>query len=291
MGDPFRTFELRISLAQKKRVPILLDHLEGLSISRDEIVLTEYKTKTNISYFDKNRSKILRISKRVLACPGSFKIKILTLNREDWMDKWQLSYRPFSVGKTFRIIPAWIKERERTSRHLLRIDPGAAFGSGLHETTRLSLLLMESLRESFKDQLDLGTGTGILSVAGFKMGAQAITAMDLDPLSTDAAKKNLKMNGCHFAKIQTLDLSRWKSKKRFDLVSANLHSSALIEFKKKILTLVRPSKYLIVSGILKRDKTSFLKSFHDARFRKLKALDGRSWTAILYQKHSFLTKK
>lgn len=291
MGDSFRTFELRISLTQKKRVPVLLDHLEGLGISREALALTEYKTKTNISYFEKNRAKILQLSKRVLACPGSFKIRILTLNREDWMDKWKNTYQPFSVGKTFRIIPSWIKVGKKSSRHELRIDPGAAFGSGLHETTRLSLLLMESIRESFKDQLDLGTGTGILSVAGFRMGAQAITAIDLDPLSTDAAKKNLKMNGCPFAKIQTLDLSRWKSHKAHDLVTANLHSTALIQFKRKILSAVRPRKHLIVSGILKRDKSSFLKSFQDARFTKLGSLDGRSWTAILYQKRSFLPKK
>ena len=207
------------------------------------------------------------------------------LGRHDWFDKWKRDYHIRSIGAKFMIVPIWEKKKFKDSRRIpIFLEPGSAFGSGYHETTRLMVRLMELWKGPRKSFLDIGTGTGILSVVASKLGAEKVAAFDYDRPSVVAACKNFRMNGCVQGEFFGANLKTLKRKERFDIVGANLISKMLLECKCKILPRVRPGGVLLVSGISKENFPDFQKNFIAPELKCLKTLRGRKWVAVLYRK-------
>lgn len=287
---PYSVFEAAFHLPLKKsgEKNQILSILENSGISPQEIVESSYKSKLKISCYFQKRSKAAVIKqhyKKTVLRGISLKIKLL--KREDWLDKWQNQYRPFNLGKGLRIIPAWKKDPVQFSSKRIRIllDPGAAFGSGTHETTKLMIQMMEEIkkRSDFKNFLDAGTGTGILSISAEKMGAKKINAFDSDSTSVQDANDNLKLNGCK-TRATHLSLENLRSKPIWDIVAGNLISQCLVDHQKILAYSVKPSGYLLVSGILNRNLPGFLKEFKPSGIRRIKFFRGRSWAGIIYRK-------
>ena len=205
------------------------------------------------------------------------------LEEEDWLHKWKEDYHTHPVASRFMIVPSWEKEQwVPQRRHPIILDPGSAFGSGMHESTKLALRLMEGLAGTFGDCLDAGAGTGVLAVAAHRLGAKHILGVESDPEAAKIASKNLKLNGCLRGKILCRDIRKLKSGRAFDLICANLWPKLLIAKNKKWPQLLHPKGHLIVSGILRKDAEEFLKSFRDKKLRLMKKLMGKRWTAVLY---------
>lgn len=217
--------------------------------------------------------------------PG-LKIQIKNLGPESWLDKWKRDYHIQPLSRRFLLVPVWEKKKLRRlqKRTPVLLDPGSAFGSGTHETTRLTVGWMEDLRGRFRDFLDLGTGTGILSVVAFHLGAWSGEGMDHDGASVRIARANVKRNGYSNSRIRTLDLRRFQSRKQFDLVAANLFSSLLRTQRKKIVARVRRGGHLIVSGILKKDRRVFMKTFGGPDLKTVGVRQARRWIAVCYRR-------
>ncbi len=281
----FQVFELTATTKTKRKSCQILDFFRDLGICDSELVFSEFKTQFRVAYYSKSKLLIQRLEKQVKKnFKKAVQIQLRQMERGDWLDKWKESYKPFRVGKRFWIVPAWENPPQKSTRHLIHLDPGAAFGSGRHETTSLTLLMLEKINAKLGNCLDVGTGTGVLAIALHRLGAENVTAFDPDPLSMDAARKNFELNHC--TKIQTAlqSIENFRTKKPFDLILANLHSKALIANQKKLASLLRKQEgILIVSGILKRHHRDFLSEFQPPKLALKKVLLGRSWVSISYQ--------
>lgn len=192
---------------------------------------------------------------RIYSLPSS-SVRDMTLREvadRDWLAEWKNSWQPVEIGERFIIAPPW-SEVGTDDRIVIRIDPGMAFGTGTHETTRLCLALMEKYFEggSF---LDVGTGTGILAIAAAKMFPNAhIEACDIDADAIAIARDNAKLNGMdHIAfRVGTLDESTASA----DCVYANLTADAISQLLPSLLGAT--CGRLILSGILESQLTSVL---------------------------------
>jgi ribosomal protein L11 methyltransferase len=197
----------------------------------------------------------------------------------DWNASWKKTFKPLDVGERFTILPPW--EKPRPGRTNLVIEPGMAFGTGHHETTRSCLLLMEKYSAQVSRQrfLDLGTGTGLLALAAVHLGFQEVVGADFDPLAISAARKNAGLNG-----VKTLTLIEGgieEAGSDYDMIAANLISGTLVELAGGIAERMRSGAVAILSGILKGQEGEVTEAFENAgcRFRE-KLVDGK-WVSLV----------
>lgn len=167
----------------------------------------------------------------------------------DWNESWKKGFTSIVVGERFSILPPW--ERPSGNRIPLIIDPGMAFGTGHHETTRSCLVMMERYIDAVKKGrfLDLGTGTGLLAMAALALGFRLVVAIDTDPLAIEASLRNIALNRAE--RIELLEGSIDQCKGEFDMIAANLISVTLVQLAGDIVSRLVPAGIVIMSGILK----------------------------------------
>ena len=180
-------------------------------------------------------------------------LEILPLDNEtDWRNAWKEHFSILKITKTLVIKPSWIDYVPKGPELVIEIDPGFAFGTGYHPTTHSCLALLEKHIETGFNVFDLGTGSGILSIAASKLGASSITGMDIDPLCIKAANQNAKM--CKVSDNTEFFSGTLPSDKivpnSYDCVVANISSRIGISKASDILNIIKPSGILILSGII-----------------------------------------
>lgn len=257
-------------------------------IPERSLVCSDYKGVFRICCYPRSGKKVREVRTKYAALKDRpFTLKVKRLGRHDWFDKWKRDYHIKPLGAKFMIVPVWEKQKLKPGRRVpVFLEPGSAFGSGYHETTRLMIRLLESLKGKIGNFLDIGCGTGILSVAAAKLGAGKITGYDNDKPSALVAARNFKTNQCEGGTFFCAQLKRSKVFGTFDTVGANLLSKTLLEYRAKIVARVRPGGYLLVSGIARQNFPSFKRGFLGAPLKCLKILRGHRWVAVLYQKKS-----
>ena len=176
-------------------------------------------------------------------------IEIKTSRAEDWAENWKQYYKPLKIGKSLIIKPEWETLTETNGRKILTIEPGAAFGTGQHETTKMCLELLESIDIKGKTVLDLGCGSGILSVAAKLLGAEDVTAVDIDPVAVSAAVYNAKLNGFTLNAIAG-DLFGALTPKKYDIVMANIVADAILSICGGLMNHLNAGGVFICSGII-----------------------------------------
>jgi ribosomal protein L11 methyltransferase len=208
-----------------------------------------------------------------------------TIEDEDWMAAWKKHYRPILIGKKLLILPAWI-EREDSGRVAVKIDPSMAFGTGTHPTTQLCLEMVEEFTRPGLDVIDVGCGSGILSVAALKLGAGHALGVDIDNAAVISSKENAAANGVlerlEVGVGSVTELQEGKfSQRQAPLVLANILAPVIIRlFEAGLADLVEPGGILILSGILDNQAPDVLAA---AQARGLKHLHTRQqgdWVAI-----------
>lgn len=213
-------------------------------------------------------------------------VHLKILRPKDWERRWREDFRPFRLTKKFDVVPHWRQKSYRRTRRIpIIIDTVTAFGTGQHETTKFMVEMIERCEGRFETFLDVGTGTGILSIAAFHCGAGKVSAIDIDPDVPAVARKNLKVNGYDFYDLRTAALRELKTKKQYDFVAANLVTVKLLEGARHLLARVRPGKFLAVSGISMDNLKTLQKAYRNLPLRCLKVRRGRQWAAVLYQKN------
>ncbi len=195
--------------------------------------------------------------------PGSIiRLERTEVAGRDWLAEWRRSYRSFSIGRSFLIIPSWekIPPKKRKGRVVIRLDPGMAFGSGMHESTRLCLLALEENYLPSKRVLDIGTGSGILAIAAAKLlvrsgwsrrvSGKTIHAFDNDPQALAVAVDNLRRNRVdHLVHLSPADLQSFRGC-GYDLVLANLTAGTIIANAERLARTPARGGTLVLSGIL-----------------------------------------
>jgi ribosomal protein L11 methyltransferase len=175
---------------------------------------------------------------------------------EDWMAAWKKHYHPIRIGKRILILPAWLKE-PAGSAVIVRIDPSMAFGTGTHPTTQLCMEMMDSIPMEGKDVIDIGCGSGILSITALKLGAKQALAIDIDPLSIKATIENAQLNSLEdkievgLGSVSEVVKGSF-SIKRAPVILVNILAPVIIRlFEDGLGELTEPGGYLILSGIIR----------------------------------------
>ena len=173
------------------------------------------------------------------------------INEDDWAESWKQYYKPVPLGRV-TIVPAWEKYEAREDEIVVRMDPGMAFGTGTHETTRLVIRLMQDELRGGERVLDVGTGSGILSICASKMGAKWCNAYDIDPVAVKVARDNVESDGCTNITVGVSDLLRGVdlSGGKYDFCVANIVADIIIRMLPDIKDYLLPGSPLILSGII-----------------------------------------
>ncbi|MDE2028105.1 MAG: 50S ribosomal protein L11 methyltransferase, partial [Candidatus Omnitrophica bacterium] len=182
------------------------------------------------------------------------------------------------------VVPVWYRDKykPRRGRDVILMDTLLSFGTGLHETTQLLAQFIEDSQGSFKSFFDIGTGTGILALVALKNGAQEAVGIDIGALSVAAARDNMKANNLFF-QVRQADIGKYRPKKVYDFVAANLVTEDLIKHGPKIVGFVKKGGLLGVSGISLDNLARLRKAFASLPLKCLKVSKGKQWAALLYQ--------
>jgi ribosomal protein L11 methyltransferase len=171
---------------------------------------------------------------------------------DEWRDGWRAYWKPMRVAERLVIVPSWETYAPQPNDIVLHLDPGQAFGTGTHESTQLMLAEIERRVESGARLLDVGCGSGILSIAALRLGAVHAIALDTDPLAVDATRENAERNGVA-SQVQASTASVETLSEQFPLVLANIEARVLVPLAAAIAARVAPSGLLLLSGLLASD--------------------------------------
>lgn len=203
---------------------------------------------------------------------------------EDWLLAWKKDLHGFGLGRDFFVLPSWEAELS-TPRTVVHLDPQRAFGTGTHDTTRLSVELIEDFARAEAAVIDVGAGTGILSIVAASLGCRPVTAIEMDPDAAACLRANIVRNQLtHVVRIQQCSVSD-ANLDPTDLVVANLSIGILAEYWTHISKCVRVGGLLIASGILLEQAEPFLKALPTGQ-RLLQHRTAGDWAALLIQKTS-----
>lgn len=205
---------------------------------------------------------------------------------ENWQNDWKRFIKPRRVGKLFWVTPPWLTAPKFRRRQAITIEPGLAFGTGTHATTRGCMEFLEQAADLLRGRgftaLDVGTGAGILAIALVKLGAKSVWAIDNDPVALQVARENLTNNSAA-DKVHLSDTPLNRIKKRFTLIVANLTAETIFDLTAALERRVSAHGFLILSGILQRKADALLRRFR-ANFRVIRQKRGREWATLLLQR-------
>ena len=213
---------------------------------------------------------------------------ISPVRTEEWSSSWKVHFKPLRVGRRLLIVPTWEEVAPLPEDLVLRIDPGMAFGTGGHETTRLCLEFLENIMCDRPTAvppslLDLGTGSGILAMAAALLGAGRIVALDIDPDAVLVADENLKLNGLdQLVRTGTEPLEALTEK--FDVILANILAEELVRLAPALVERLNPGGALILSGILTCKEPLVQCGFTLPSLRYVQTSRDGEWSALLYHR-------
>lgn len=270
----------------------------------DEELLQAKACETNIKFYvtadgagRETISEVERSLKELAALDddglfGSLRLEFSSVDEEDWANNWKQYFKPLTVGEKILILPEWETLSEKTDRTVFVINPGMSFGTGSHHTTRLCLERLEKYIKPGMNVLDLGCGSGILSLVALLLGAESATAVDIDPNAAKIAGENAKRNGIGedryriFAgNVLTDDALVAKlADRRYDLVLANIVADVIIALTPKIPEFLKDDGVYITSGIITDRGDEVLASYKAQGMTLLNKSQSGDWLALDYKK-------
>ncbi|MGH7926936.1 MAG: 50S ribosomal protein L11 methyltransferase [Candidatus Binatia bacterium] len=205
----------------------------------------------------------------------------------NWNSAWQKFFTPQRIGRTFLVCPPWLAPPPLKGRHLITIEPSLAFGTGTHSTTRCCMEFIErvaaSLTRARFDALDVGTGSGILSIALVKSGAKKVWAIDNDPVALQVARVNLLANDAA-RNVRLSAAGPDQIRRSFPLVVANLTAETILGIADGLAKRVAPGGFLILSGILRGKVAGVMRYFAGGSFKLLRRKGEKEWVTLLLQR-------
>lgn len=209
-----------------------------------------------------------------------YEISVIGVNEEDWANNWKKYYHTQRIGKRIVVTPSWEEFTPSRDDVQMRLDPGMAFGTGTHDTTRLCLELLEETVTPETHILDVGTGSGILSVGGVLLGAKSALGVDIDPVAVKVANENAEINNVSDkTEFVCGDLTD-KVHGKFEVVTANIVADVIIRLLSTVKDYLLKGGVLIVSGIIDTRANEVEDACHEAGFVTEKRLEHGGWVAI-----------
>lgn len=204
---------------------------------------------------------------------------------EEWAEAWKRHFFVQHVGEHIIIVPSWRRHRSYPGEVVLRLDPGMAFGTGLHPTTRLCLSALERCLQPRTRVLDLGTGSGILSLAAAGLGARAVCALDTDPVAVRVAVENVQRNRVkRIVKVQLGSLPLEPAPAPFDLAVANISLRVILALLGELCAVLKPGGVAILSGVLAEARDTLLAALAEYEFELLESSQEGDWIALVVRR-------
>lgn len=224
---------------------------------------------------DEREAKIMAYIKEL---GGEFSKEII--DDSDWKNNWKKFFKILKPNKTIVIVPTWEEYEKKDGEEIIKLEPGMAFGTGSHETTSLCIKKLEEYMKPGRKVLDIGTGSGILSIAASKLGASEVLGVDIDPMSVYIANENKKLNEVTNAEFIVGDLLS-KVKDKYAIVVSNILAEVIVTMTGDLHKFMNKDGIFISSGILKVKSAMVIDSLEANGFDILNVEDLNEWTSIV----------
>lgn len=219
---------------------------------------------------------------------GTLETTVREVDEEDWANNWKAFFKPIEVGKKLIVCPAWESVDNASDKAVLRIDPGMAFGTGNHHTTRMCLTLLEEHIKGGETIADIGCGSGILSAAGMLLGASESVALDIDPVAARIAAETAEANGIDIMKytVYTGDILTDEeirgavTRRKYDIVLANIVANVIIALAPLVPKLMHEKSVFIASGIIDDRLDEVIAELEANGLKVGRVLSGEDWRAL-----------
>lgn len=214
-----------------------------------------------------------------------YNVDFYSLEDEDYQDSWKKYVFTEKISDRFVVKPTWREYEAEDGELLIEIDPGRAFGTGTHPTTYLCVQMMEKYIKEGQSIIDVGTGSGILMVAGDKLGASEIWGVDIDESAVEVARENLNLNKVSENKTKLLvgNLLNVVEDKKFDVVIANILADVIILLLKDISKVVNKNGLIILSGIIEDKKNEIIKISKENNLNLIDEKIEKEWVSLCLQ--------
>ena len=276
LGHPFVTVRVRaeqLELAQLRLWELGADGLE----ERDETTLLRESAPGQVvviaAFSDETAAQYALKELR-----EEYAAEIIYVASEDWATEWRRGFSAQRIGKRLLLHPSWEPAQSEPGDVVLTIDPENAFGSGDHETTRLVLQMLEQRVAGGERVLDVGCGSGVLSIAAVRLGAAAAVAVDIDEDALVVARRNAEINGVA-SRIETSARPLQDIDGAYDIVLANIETRVLIHMPNQLQARIAPGGILVLSGILRGERDELLAAYAPMRLEE--CLEDGEWCACL----------
>ena len=216
---------------------------------------------------------------------GPLSVQVKEVGEEDWANAWKQYYFPVRVTRFLTVVPSWVDyEKEQDDELLIELDPGLAFGTGTHPTTQLSLTALEQTIRGNECVLDVGTGSGVLSIASKLLGASKVTAFDIDEMATRVAKENIALNPT-IGEIEVYENNLLVGvNQKSDLIVANILAEILLQMPEDAYRNLNDDGSLILSGIIESKANEVKEAYEKAGFTLVERMTMREWNCFIMKK-------
>lgn len=207
-----------------------------------------------------------------------FDASLSFIPHEDWAVEWRRGFGPQRIGERLWLQPSWQQAASQPGDVVLTIDPENAFGSGDHETTRLVLTILERRLQGGESVLDVGCGSGVLSIAAVRLGAASAVAIDIEEDAVAVTRRNAELNGV-VSEVRVSSQPLAAVSGTFDVVLANIETRVLVDMHEALAAKMAPGGFLVLSGILRHERDDLLAVYHSMELRE--SLEEGEWCACV----------
>lgn len=213
---------------------------------------------------------------------GENTVSVSEVYEEDWATAWKKYYHPVKVSERFTIVPTWEEYTPvQTDELIIELDPGMAFGTGTHPTTVLCIQALERTVKQGDKVIDVGTGSGVLSIAAAMLGAESVQALDLDEVAVESARQNIELNKVEQNVTVTQNNLLNGINISAEIVVANILAEVILMFTDDAAKTVKKDGYFIASGIIKQKKDEVKDAIEKAGFETVETLQMEDWVAFI----------
>ena len=254
----------------------------------DEALIAKDRSKAILHIYispeDNPREAIAYLRERFLSEGIGYRLDEATVAESDWADNWKQYFHPIEIGERLAICPSWEKYDNVGGRHVLTIDPGAAFGTGTHDTTKLCLTVLERVCRAGDTLLDVGCGSGILALSALILGCETACGVDIDPLAVKVAKENAALNGLadrvDFACGDLVEAVTGQ----YDIVCANIVADVIIKLCDSVPPFMKENGLFVCSGIIDTREDDVRAKLYETGFTVKERMESGGWVALVCMK-------